>query len=195
MDGPSRGDQGHRFDIKAILIDPYAKLVSGRICFGDATHRMSKFIGTYDLSHSSFDWGADYKLPNIPETDLVIYEMNVRSFTADESSGLAPGIRGSYLGVISKVKETEIAKEEEIPHLLQLGVNAVELLPVFEFDEMEFQRHPNPRDHMINTWGYSTMNFFSPMSRYAGGGAGPLIASQEFKEMVKAFHNAGIEVL
>ncbi|KAL0281950.1 UNVERIFIED_CONTAM: Isoamylase 3, chloroplastic [Sesamum angustifolium] len=83
----------------------------------------------------------------------------------------------------------------KIPHLLELGINAVELLPVFEFDEMEFQRRPNPRDHMINTWGYSTINFFAPMSRYASNGGGPLNASREFKEMVKALHNAGIEVI
>ncbi|KAH0460240.1 hypothetical protein IEQ34_010903 [Dendrobium chrysotoxum] len=184
VDGPRGWDQGHRFDINTILLDPYAKLVSGRKIFGDVEQRMSEILGIYDFNSAPFDWGPNYKLPDLPETDLVIYEMNVRSFTADESSGLDPEIRGSYLGVISK-----------IPHLLELGVNAVELLPVFEFDELEFQRHPNPRDHLINTWGYSTMNFFAPMSRYATTGAGPLVASQEFKEMVKAFHNAGIEVI
>ncbi|THG12901.1 hypothetical protein TEA_021379 [Camellia sinensis var. sinensis] len=110
--------------------------------------------------------------------------MNVRAFTADESSGLNPTLRGSYLGVI-----------EKIPHLLELGINAVELLPVFEFDEFEFQRRPNPRDHMINTWGYSTINFFAPMSRYASAGGGPANASREFKEMVKALHGAEIEVI
>ncbi|XP_020690934.1 isoamylase 3, chloroplastic-like [Dendrobium catenatum] len=102
---------------------------------------MSEILGIYDFNSAPFDWGPNYKLPDIPETDLVIYEMNVRSFTADESSGLDPEIRGSYLGVISK-----------IPHLLELGVNAVELLPVFEFDELEFQRHPNPRDHLVSTF-------------------------------------------
>ncbi|KAF6152133.1 hypothetical protein GIB67_031455 [Kingdonia uniflora] len=125
------------------------------------------------------DFDADFG-----KKDLVIYEMNVRAFTADESSGLDPNIRGSYLGVI-----------EKIPHLLELGVNAVELLPVFEFDEFEFQRRPNPREHLVNTWGYSTINFFSPMSRYASCGGGPLGASYEFKEMVKALHAAGIEVI
>ncbi|KAG0492586.1 hypothetical protein HPP92_005984 [Vanilla planifolia] len=158
VDGPQGWDQGHRYDVGTVLLDPYA--------------------------NAPFDWGTNYKLPNIPETDLVIYEMNVRSFTADESSGLDQEIRGSYLGVINK-----------IPHLLELGVNAVELLPVFEFDELEFQRYPNPRDHMINTWGYSTLNFFSPMSRYGSRGAGPFVASQEFKQMVKALHGAGIEVI
>lgn len=184
VSGPQEWEQGHRYDSSIILLDPYAKLVAGRKYFGDVTEKTSKFLGTYDFSSLPFDWGPDYKLPNIPETDLVIYEMNVRSFTADESSGLDPGIRGSYLGVINK-----------IPHLLELGINAVELLPVFEFDELEFQRYPNPREHMINTWGYSTMNFFAPMSRYASSGGGPAVASQEFKQMVKALHNAGIEVI
>nr|QNR00777.1 starch debranching enzyme [Canna indica] len=182
IDGPQGREQGHFFDRRVVLLDPYAKLVSGRKRFGDVTNKMSKFLGTYDFDSLPFDWGPDYKLPNIPETDLVIYEMNVRGFTVDESSGLHPDIRGSYLGVIQK-----------IPHLLELGINAVELLPVFEFDELEFQRYPNPRDHMINTWGYSTLNFFSPMSRYASAGGGPLVASNEFKQMVKALHNAGIE--
>ncbi|KAJ8762610.1 hypothetical protein K2173_008049 [Erythroxylum novogranatense] len=172
IDGPCDWHQGHRFDQKKVLIDPYAKL------------KLTKFRGTYNFDSLPFDWGDNYKLPNIPQKDLVIYEMNVRAFTADKSSGLDPSIRGSYLGVI-----------EKIPHLLELGVNAVELLPVFEFDEFEFQRRPNPRDHMINTWGYSTINFFAPISRYASDGGGPLNASHEFKQMVKALHNAGIEVI
>lgn len=184
IDGPGEWHQGHRFDKNIILIDPYAKLIEGRRLFGDVSNKMSQFLGTYDLDSLPFDWGDNYKLPNIPENDLVIYEMNVRAFTADKTSGLDSSIRGSYLGVI-----------EKIPHLLELGVNAVELLPVFEFDEFEFQRHPNPRDHMINTWGYSTINFFAPMSRYASAGGGPVNASREFKEMVKALHGAGIEVI
>ncbi|KAM6571182.1 hypothetical protein CsatA_015262 [Cannabis sativa] len=184
IDGPQDWHQGHRFDSSIVLVDPYAKLVDGRKYFGDVNEKFSKFLGTYDFDSSPFDWGDNYKFPDIPEKDLVVYEMNVRAFTADESSGLDPDIRGSYLGVI-----------EKIPHLQELGVNAVELLPVFEFDELELQRRPNPRDHMINTWGYSTLNFFAPMSRYASSGGGPLKASQEFKQMVKALHDAGIEVI
>ncbi|CAA7400953.1 unnamed protein product [Spirodela intermedia] len=184
IDGPNAREEGHRYDNSTILLDPYAKLVEGRRYFGDSKNKISKFLGTYDFSADAFDWGPDYKLPNIAEKDLIIYEMNVRAFTAHESSGLDASIRGSYLGVI-----------EKIPHLLELGINAVELLPVFEFDEMEFQRRPNPRDHMINTWGYSTINFFAPMSRYASNGGGPQAASYEFKEMVKALHHAGIEVI
>ncbi|XP_011626408.1 isoamylase 3, chloroplastic isoform X2 [Amborella trichopoda] len=182
--GPHGWQQGHRFDSNIILLDPYAKLVEGRRVFADSSNKMSKFLGTYDFNCLPFDWGSDYKLPNIPEKDLVIYEMNVRAFTADVSSELDPNLRGSYLGVI-----------EKIPHLLELGINAVELLPVFEFDEFELQRHPNARDHMVNTWGYSTLNFFAPMSRYASSGRGPLAASIEFKQMVKALHAAGIEVI
>ncbi|KDP41425.1 hypothetical protein JCGZ_15832 [Jatropha curcas] len=184
MDGPQSWHHGHRFDRSFALLDPYAKLVEGRRYFGDSSHKLSTFLGTYDFDSLPFDWGDNYKLPNIPERDLVIYEMNVRAFTADNSSGLDSKIRGSYLGVI-----------EKIPHLLELGINAVELLPVFEFDEFEFQRRRNPRDHMINTWGYSTINFFAPMSRYASDGGGPCNASREFKEMVKALHGAGIEVI
>ncbi|XP_072978813.1 isoamylase 3, chloroplastic isoform X1 [Typha angustifolia] len=182
--GPQGWEQGHRFDSSIILLDPYAKLVSGRKVFGDVNEKSTNFLGAYDFTSLPFEWGPDYRLPSIPETDLIIYEMNVRSFTADDSSRLDSGIRGSYLGVI-----------EKIPHLLELGINAVELLPVFEFDELEFQRYPNPRDHMINTWGYSTLNFFAPMSRYASAGGGPSVASLEFKKMVQAFHNAGIEVI
>ncbi|KAL7116724.1 hypothetical protein ACP275_03G022700 [Erythranthe tilingii] len=184
VNGPEDWHQGHRFNYGNLLLDPYAKLIEGRRVFGDASNKMSNFFGTYDFDCLPFDWGENYKLPNIHEKDLVIYEMNVRAFTADESSAMDPNIRGSYLGLI-----------EKIPHLVELGVNAVELLPVFEFDEMELQRRPNQRDHMINTWGYSTTNFFAPMSRYASYGGGPINASLEFKEMVKALHSAGIEVI
>ncbi|GAB4861303.1 Isoamylase 3, chloroplastic [Ancistrocladus abbreviatus] len=184
IDGPQDWHQGHRFDSSIVLIDPYAKFIEGRRFFGDTSKKLSEFLGTYNFDTRPFDWGDNYARPSMPEKDLVIYEMNVRAFTMDESSGLDPDIRGSYLGVI-----------EKIPHLLELGINVVELLPVFEFDEMEFQRRPNPRDHMINTWGYSTMNFFAPMSRYASAGGGPINASWEFKTMVKALHDAGIEVI
>ncbi|KAJ7958969.1 putative Isoamylase [Quillaja saponaria] len=184
VDGPRDWNQGHRFDNSIVLIDPYAKLIDGRQYFGDISKKFSKFLGTYDFEGLPFDWGVNYKRPDVPEKDLVVYEMNVRAFTRDESSELDPEIRGSYLGVI-----------EKIPHLLELGINAVELLPVFEFDELEFQRRPNPRDHMINTWGYSTINFFAPMSRYASAGGGPVNASWEFKQMVKSLHGAGIEVI
>lgn len=83
----------------------------------------------------------------------------------------------------------------QIPHLKELGVTAVELLPVFEFDELEFQRIPNPRDHMVNIWGYAHASFFAPMSRFAADGAGPVAAARQFKELVRQLHAAGIEVI
>ena len=108
----------------------------------------------------------------------------MRCFTADETSGLAPEQRGTFLGLAAKAA-----------YLKELGINAVELLPVFEYDELEFQRLPgNPREHMVNIWGYSTINFFAPMSRFGSGGGGPAQAAREFKEMVKALHQEGIEV-
>ncbi len=83
----------------------------------------------------------------------------------------------------------------QIPHLVELGITAVEVLPVFEYDELEFQRTPNPRDHMINIWGYSHLSFFAPMARFGSGGRGPAAAARELKQLVKALHAAGIEVL
>eukprot|EP00256_Glycine_max_P062619 XP_014632119.1 phosphatidylinositol 4-phosphate 5-kinase 7 isoform X1 [Glycine max] len=94
--------KGHRFDSSIVLVDPYAKLVEGRRYFGDISMKLSKFLGTYDFDSLPFDWGENYKLPNISEKDLVIYEMNVWEFTSDESSGLDSNIRGSYLGMIEK---------------------------------------------------------------------------------------------
>lgn len=83
----------------------------------------------------------------------------------------------------------------QIPHLVELGITAVEILPVLEFDELEFQRTPNARDHMVNVWGYSHINFFAPMARFAEAGGGALAAAREFKQLVKALHAAGIEVI
>ena len=100
--------------------------------------------------------------------------MAVRTFTAGASSSVQPARRGTYLGVADKVQ-----------HFKKLGINAVELLPVFEWDELEFQRAPNKREHMVNIWGYSHISFFAPMSRLAAGGAGAAAAAREFKEMVR----------
>ncbi len=83
----------------------------------------------------------------------------------------------------------------QIAHLKELGITAVEILPVFEFDELEFQRIPNSREHMVNIWGYAHASFFAPMSRFAADGAGPAAAAREFKELVRQLHAAGIEVL
>ena len=135
----------------------------------------STFRGTFDFEASEFDWG-DVKPPGHAMKDLIIYEVPVRTFTASQSSGVSEDKRGSYLGFAEKAA-----------HLKDLGINAVELLPVFEFDELEFQRDKNKRDHMTNIWGYSHITFMAPMSRFAAGGGGPVAAAREFKQMVKAY--------
>ncbi len=199
-----QGDGGwetpFRWDADRVLLDPYAPNVAGRSRFGvrDAFERFervkgSMFYGTFDLTDgvhgTGFDWGAGYTRPNLRESELVIMELAVRSFTASATSGLAEDVRGTFRGVAEKVD-----------HLVELGVNAVELLPVFEYDELEFQRQKNPRDHMVNIWGYSHLSFMAPMSRFGSHKSGTpaanaLHAATEFKEMVKTLHSKGIEVI
>ncbi|KAK9865482.1 hypothetical protein WJX84_005686 [Apatococcus fuscideae] len=188
--GDGGWDTGHRWDPDKILADPYAPLLKGRARWGqrDAfesfTQAGSVFRGTFDFVSDPFDWGADYKQPHHAPQDLIIYEMCVRSFTADASSGVGTARQGTFLGIADK-----------IAHLKELGITAVEILPVFEFDELEFQRIPNSREHMVNIWGYAHASFFAPMSRFAADGAGPAAAAREFKELVRQLHAAGIEVL
>jgi isoamylase len=133
----------------------------------------SVFRGTFDCESEPFDWEG-VKAPGHHHKDLIIYEVPVRTFTASASSGLPAGERGTYLGLAKKAD-----------HLVELGVTAVELLPVFEYDELEFQRDKNARDHMINVWGYSHITFMAPMSRFGSNAAGPAAAAREFKQMVK----------
>ncbi|KAI8113298.1 hypothetical protein M9435_003302 [Picochlorum sp. BPE23] len=185
-----------RWDSQRVLLDPWAPYVVGRSRFGmrDGFERFvspdgSRFLGTYCLEEDDFDWGDDYDRPNIPENDLIIMELAVRSFTASPTSGLDEEKRGTFAGVAEKVD-----------HLVDLGINAVELLPVFEYDELEFQRHKNPRDHMTNIWGYSHLSFLAPMSRFGSQtsdnrAADSIAAAREFKEMVKTLHSRGIEVI
>jgi len=182
VNGDGGWETGARWEPEAVLLDPYAPLVEGRQRFADRSSGEG-FLGSFDFASAKFNWGEGYERPNIREEDLIVYEMNVRAFTSDPSSGVAEHLRGSYLGV-----------KEKIPHLKALGVNAVELLPIMEFDELEFQRIPNPRDHMVNTWGYSTISFMAPMSRY-GSGQGAAAASWELKEMIRSLHAEGIEVI
>jgi isoamylase len=182
VSGDGGWDAGLRWDASRALLDPYAPLVNGRRQFGvrDGVEHFagqagSRFTGTFDFDSAPFDWGDEEAVrPRYSLADLTIYEMPVRGFTAHESSGLPPELRGTFLGVAEKAS-----------YLAELGVTAVELLPVFEWDELEFRRTRNPRDHMTNVWGYSHINFFAPMSRFAAGGAGPAAAAREFKHMVK----------
>lgn len=87
---------------------------------------------------------------------------------------------------MQRYNSKQLCCKPQIPHLVKLGVNCVELLPVFEYDELEFQRKKNPRDHMVNIWGYSHISFFAPMSRFAANSGGSLSAANEFKDMVRS---------
>lgn len=181
-DGPHDG--GCAFREKRWLLDPYALAVVGREKWGAAippgTTTGIDFPKGLIVGPDDFDWGEERR-PRIPLERAVIYEANVRGFTADGSSGVAHP--GTYRGVV-----------EKIPHLLALGVNVLELMPVQEFDEMEFQREGGARAGLRNIWGYSTLAFFAPMARFGCASEGGEHL-REFKEMVKALHGAGIEVI
>ncbi len=174
MDGPFDPERGLRFDRRKVLLDPYARLISGRDRWGEATGSIRGRVIPED-----YDWGNDKPL-EIPMKDLVIYEAHVRGFTKDPSSGVKRG--GTFAGLI-----------EKIPYLKELGVNCVELLPIFEFDELENTRTADGK-RLFNYWGYSSVGFYAPKSGYAA--MGPLgLAAEELKNTVKHLHKAGIEVI
>lgn len=161
------------------LLDPYAKAVGTGTAWGD---RSSPYLPLgVILEKEEFDW-ENIESPRIPIENLVIYEMHVRGFTQDESSQVKHP--GTFLGVI-----------EKIPHLLELGINAVELMPVQEFNECEYSKeNPETKTPLCNYWGYSPLNFFSFMNRYAVSKE-PGGVLQEFKTLVKELHRNGIEVI
>ncbi len=159
------------------LLDPYAKGVIARYLPPFDTYSP---IGTLP-KQDTFDWEGDIR-PNIKIADLVIYEMHVGGFTQDPSSQVKHP--GTYLGLI-----------EKIPYLTSLGVNAIELLPVFEFNPRENEHGVTASKVIVgNYWGYSTANFFAPTPFFAANKS-PGAAVNEFREMVKALHKAGIEVI
>ena len=173
-DGPFDPEHGQRFDSKARLIDPYARALSGKFLRSDdGVIRPPKCVVVDD----SFDWQEDRHLRrNL--SDTVIYEMHVRGFTRDPSS--QTNHPGTYLGVI-----------EKIPYLKSLGVTAVELMPVHEFPMESPLGHDLPRP---NYWGYDPLAFFAPHRGYASDPT-PGAQVNEFKQMVRALHQAGIEVI
>jgi isoamylase len=173
-DGPYDPQRGQRFDRKARLIDPYARALAGEFLpADDGIIRPPKCVVVDDR----FDWQGDRHVRReLAET--VIYEMHVRGFTLAESSGVEHP--GTYLGII-----------EKIPYLKSLGVTAVELMPVNEFPSNGFWGERHPR---ANYWGYDPLAFFSPHRGYAAGHE-PGCQVNEFKQMVRALHQAGIEVI
>ena len=176
--GPFDLGHGFRFDSSKLLLDPYGRAVVipknyCRDAQGDTTSTAMKSV-VVDLH--AYDWEGDAPLER-PCSRTIVYEMHVRGFTAHPSSGVAESKRGTYAGLV-----------EKIPYLQQLGITAVELLPVFQFDAQDA-----PRER-VNYWGYAPVSFFSPHHAYSSrqDALGPV---DEFRDMVKALHRAGIEVI
>jgi isoamylase len=182
IDGPHHPAMGLIYNKKNMLIDPYAKELNTHHDWeGKRQGKAPNLLLGRAFDKRSFDWD-DVRPPEIAIDKMVIYEMHVRAFTQHPSSNVKQP--GTYAGLI-----------EKIPYLKSLGVTSVELLPVFEFDECENQlKDPETQKLLCNFWGYSTVNFFAPMTRYATS-SDPGQVSKEFKEMVKAFHAHGIEVI
>ncbi|MFI5531464.1 glycogen debranching protein GlgX [Kitasatospora sp. NPDC051853] len=179
--GPPQPAPGDRFDPAAVLLDPYAKAVTGRDTWGEEPDWNSPNQYRARLTADHFDWQGDHPL-RLPAKDLVVYELHVRGFTRHESAGVAAP--GTFAGL-----------REKIPYLKELGVNCVELMPVFEFDEFENSRtSPTTGDLLLNYWGYSTVGFFAPKAGYAAGGAAGR-QREEFKELVRDLHANGIQVI
>lgn len=177
--GPFAPEQGLRYDESKVLLDPYGRCVA--VPDGYEREPASGSNTAYAMKSvvadiSSYDWEGDAPL-NRPFAKTVVYEMHVRGFTRRENSGLAPEKRGTYAGLI-----------EKIPYLQDLGVTAVELLPVYQFDPCEAPAG------LTNYWGYNPVSFFAPHYQYSSLRE-PLGALDEFRDMVKALHRAGIEVI
>jgi isoamylase len=179
--GPNDPSAGHRFDCHKVLIDPYGKSVSvsqhyNRAASSSPDDNSVIAMKSVVTDPSMFDWEGDKPL-NRPFRNTVIYEMHVAGFTRHPDSGVAPTRRGTYLGIIDK-----------IPYLQELGITAVELMPVFQFDAQD------AIPGLSNYWGYSPVSFFAPHHAYSAS-ADPLGCLDEFRTMVKSLHRAGIEVI
>ncbi len=175
IDGPYRPEKGLLFDPGNILLDPYARVVAGQRIWGE------KKEGPYHarVVKDVFDWG-DTPQPLKEMSDLVIYELHVRGFTRHASSGVEH--KGTFSGLM-----------EKIPYLKELGINAVELMPIFEFDETANSREFN-HEKLLDYWGYNTVSFFSPNTSYTA----TVEYNQEgteLKALIKALHDNGIEVI
>lgn len=179
--GPYEPHKGHLFDASKVILDPYAKSVVIPEKYNRKEHSKFGKGGLASMKNvivdlSNYDWDGDTH-PRTPFSRTVIYEMHVGGFTKNPNSGLPPEKRGTFAGLI-----------EKIPYLKELGITAVELLPIFQFDKQDAP------DGLINYWGYSPVSFFAPHQAYATE-PNSLKVLDEFRDMVKALHSEGIEVI
>ncbi len=198
VDGPYAPEKGHRFNRYKVLLDPFAKaltsistwdLSKGRGYDWDSPDKDLSFSEFDNIMHmpkaivvsNDFDWQGDRPL-NFPLRHSIIYEMHVAGLTRDESSGVKHP--GTYKGVI-----------EMIPYFKELGITSLELLPIMEFDLFSVNRvNPLTKEQLENYWGYDPISFFAPKGRYSSNGNNGQQV-QEFKEMVRELHKAGLEVI
>ncbi len=175
IDGPYEPEKGLLFDKSKVLLDPYARAVTGQKVWGESA------INAYHarVVHDTFDW-EDMEQSKKEMSDLVIYELHVRGFTQHPSSGVKH--KGTFAGLM-----------EKIPYLKELGINAVELMPIFEFDELMNCREVDGKK-LLEYWGYNTVSFFAPNTSYASTEEYNQEGT-ELKELIKELHNNGIEVI
>lgn len=179
FDGPYEPAKGLLFNEENVLLDPYSRAVTGQRKWGEKPEGGKDFEYRARVVKSSFDWGNIKQLEQ-PFEDLVIYEIHVRGYTKDKTSGVsAPG---TFAGL-----------KDKIPYLKDLGINAVELMPIFEFDEMESARVVDGVQ-LYNYWGYNTVSFFAPNTSYAFNEEHNH-EGDELKSLIKALKENGIEVI
>ncbi|MBD9340486.1 MAG: glycogen debranching enzyme [[Ruminococcus] lactaris] len=177
LDGPYDEKKGLRFDRTKILLDPYARAVTGQSHWGHKNNPQHGYRAR--VVHSNFDWGQQ-RHTSIPMEDLIIYELHVRGYTKDASSGV------KHPGTFDGLKE-------KIPYLKGLGVNAVELMPVFEFDEMRDARLID-ENLLLDFWGYNPVSFFAPNTSYSSSKEYNR-EGMELKSLIKELHDQNIEVI
>ena len=177
LDGPYDEKKGLRFDKSKILLDPYARAVTGQSQWGCKNNPQHSYRAR--VVQNNFDWGLERSEP-IPMEDLVIYELHVRGFTKSPTSNVS--CPGTFRGL-----------EEKIPYLKKLGINAVELMPVFEFDEMRDARLID-ENKLLDYWGYNPVCFFAPNTSYASG-VEYNREGMELKHLIKALHDNEIDVI
>ena len=179
FDGEYNPEKGKLFDKKNIILDPFAKAVTGQRKWGERPENEQGFVYKARVVKSDFDWGKIKQLET-PIEDLIIYETHVRGFTKDSSSGVKA--EGTFEGL-----------REKIPYLKDLGINAVELMPIFEFDEMESARVVDGVQ-LYNYWGYNSVSFFAPNTSYAFREEHNK-EGDELKKLIRELKENGIEVI